>query len=157
MKHTIQKLFPQTANNDYKGYKIACYAFYAIIATTIVRSCIHMFAPDGGAQTIATIPLATYSSAASDTVIQIFALWGLSQLIVGFIYTVVAIRYRNLIPLMYLFIAFEYIMRELLGSMKPIILNGTAPGGSLNIPMVILALILFILSLRTPKDKCIKM
>ncbi len=42
-----------------------------------------MFAPDGGAQSIATIPLDSYTANGADTVILIFSYWGLSQLIIG--------------------------------------------------------------------------
>ena len=149
----LEKVFPKTADNTYKGNKIALYFFYLITANTVVRSLIHTFAADGGAQSIATIPLDSFSTQASQTVILIFALWGLSQLIMGILYVIVAFRYKSFIPLMYVFILFEYVMRMVLGMMKPIVTTGTAPGGVGNYVMIALALIMFIFSVNQTKIK----
>ena len=59
------KLLPDVIDNQYHGMKIAKYAFWLILAATIVRSLIHIFAADGGAQTIATIPLDSYPAEAA--------------------------------------------------------------------------------------------
>ncbi len=112
-----------------------------------------MFAPDGGAQTIATIPLNTFTSEGANTVIFIFSLWGLSQLIMGIFYVIVSLRYKSLIPLMYLFIFIEYLMRLILGTLKPIETSGTAPGAIINFIFPPLVIVLFLLSLNTKKSK----
>ena len=139
-------ILPKTVDNTYRGKKIAQWIFYAITIITIVRSLIHSFSSDGGAQSIATIPLDTYSDAASRTVIFIFSLWGLSQLIMGSFYAIVAFRYKSLIPLMYVFIFFEYSFRVIMGHLKPITIIGTAPGDIANYVFIPLSLVLFILS-----------
>lgn len=87
---------------------------------TVARSLIHLFAPDRGAQTIATTPLDTFTNEGVSAVILIFSLWGLSQLIMGIFYVIASWRYKSLIPLMYLFIFIEYLMRLILGALKPI-------------------------------------
>ncbi|MCK5128747.1 MAG: hypothetical protein KAQ68_02755 [Clostridiales bacterium] len=51
----MDKLFPKNANNDYDFNKVIVYIFYFLTVVTIGRSLIHIFAPDGGANTIATI------------------------------------------------------------------------------------------------------
>jgi hypothetical protein len=78
----------------------------------------------------------------------IFALWGLSQLLIGIVCGVVLWRYQALIPLMYLLMIFEYGMRIVLGLIKPIETIGTAPGGIGNFFIVPLAIIMLILSIR---------
>jgi hypothetical protein len=120
---------------------------------TVVRSLIHVFAPDGGAQTIATIPLDSFSNEGASAVILIFSLWGLSQLIMGMFYVIVCLRYKSLIPLMYLFIVFEYVMRLILGVLKPIETTGTAPGAIINFIFPPLVIILFLLSLNKSQSK----
>lgn len=147
----INHIFPKTIDNQYRGNKIALYFFYLIAAITVVRSLIHTFATDGGAQSIATIPLYNYSEQASKTVILIFALWGLSQLIMGIFYVIIALRYKSLIPLMYIFIVFEYFMRLVLGIIKPIVTEETAPGGVANFVLIPLGIILFTLSVYYQK------
>ena len=93
----LVKLFPATIDDNFPGNRIALYVFYALTALTLWRSQHHLLAHDGGAQSIATIPLDTYSANASDTIIGIFSLWGLSQLIIGLIYLIAALRYRAMI------------------------------------------------------------
>lgn len=151
-KLNVSNILPNIIDNKYRGNKIALYFFYLITAVTVVRSLIHTFSADGGAQSIATIPLDNYSAQASQTIILIFALWGLSQLIMGIFYVIIALRYKSLIPLMYIFIAFEYLMRLVLGIMKPIVTEETAPGGLANFILIPLAVILFVLSIYSPKE-----
>lgn len=144
----MHRLLPELVNDQYKGHKLALYFFYVITLVTIGRSLVHIFSLDGGAQSIATIPLNSYSQEASDVVIHIFAEWGLTQLLFGILYVIVSWKYKSLIPLMYLFIAIEYSGRLFLTFYKPIILEGTAPGGVGNYIMIPLALIMLFLSLR---------
>lgn len=147
------KVLPKEINNNYEGRKIALYLFYLFTIMTLVRSLIHIFAPDGGAQTIATIPLDTFTNEGASAVILIFSLWGLSQLIMGIFYVIVSWRYRSLIPLMYLFIFIEYLMRFILGTLKPIETSGTAPGAIINFIFPPLVIILLLLSLDSRKAK----
>jgi len=148
----IKYLFPNSIDNDYKGNMAPMYLFYVVTAFTIVRSIIHLVSPDGGAQSIATIPLHLYSKDASDTIIHMFSEWGLSQLLFGLFYIVVLIKYKSLIPLMYLFLVLEYSTRLLLSFYKPFALEGQAPGGIGNYILVPLFILMFILSLKNNRQ-----
>jgi hypothetical protein len=158
-KHIDFKLvLPKTIYNTYSGNIIPMAFFCFVIVFTIVRSLIHVLSPDGGSMSIATIPLNTYSSAAANTVIYLFGVWGLSQLIMGVFYLIVGLKYRSLIPLMYVFITVEYGMRIVIGHMKPIITGGIAPGAVGNYILVPLAIIMFFLSIlkKTVSENSIK-
>lgn len=147
------KLLPAVVDNQFRGIKISQYAFLLITLATIVRSLIHVFAPDGGAQSIATIPLASYSAQAAATVILMFSLWGLSQLLMGFVYLGVYLKYKSLIPMMYVLLTVEYAMRIVIGQMKPIVTSGTAPGRVGSWIMVPVCVVLLALSLIKRKAK----
>ena len=147
----INKLLPPTIDNNYKGNKIALWFFYLITAVTVVRSCIHMLKHDGGAQSIATIPLDSYTDAGAATVILIFAYWGLSQLMFGLIQVIVAFRYKSLIPLMYLMLIIEWGGRFVISLFKTIETTGQAPGGIGNKVLPIICLIMLFLSINDSK------
>ena len=147
------KILPAQIDNHYRGLKISQYAFFLITAVTLVRSLIHVFAPDGGAQSIATIPLDSYSAEAASTVILMFSLWGLSQLLMGIVYLGVSLKYRSLIPAMYVLVIFEYAMRIVIGQMKPIVTSGTAPGSIGNWIMVPVCAVLLVLSMVKEKQR----
>lgn len=151
MKNIIKKILPDEITNKFEGNKIAQYVFLLIIVITLGRSLIHIFAADGGAQSIAGFPLDTYSQAASSMVILIFSLWGASQLLMGFVYLAVYAKYKSLIPAMYVLIIIEYATRFLLGLYKPVISTHIVPGGVGDYIMVPLAIFMLILSLRSKK------
>lgn len=148
----LKLLFPKVIDNQFNGRRFALWFFYFITAVTLWRSQHHLFAPDGGAQTIATIPLDTFSQGAAATVIGIFAMWGVSQIIIGLIYLAAAVRYRSLIPMLYLLMIVEYIGRAGVGHFKPIMLAGTAPGGVINLPAAAVFTIMLVLSLWRKKS-----
>ena len=144
----LKNLFPKTITNNYCGAPTAKWVFVAITVLTIGRSLTHILLPDGGAQSIATIPLDDFTANGAAAVIHIFALWGLSQLMFGLLYALVLWRYQALIPLMWLFIMIEYGGRLLLTFAKPFEIVGTAPGAVGNYVFIPLALIMLVLSLR---------
>jgi hypothetical protein len=144
----IKILFPKTIDNNYRGAPVAKWVFVALVAMTVVRSLAHIFLPDGGAQSIATIPLDDFTSNGASAIVHIFALWGLSQLLFGLLYVVVLWRYQTFIPLMWLFIIIEYIGRMLLTITKPFEIMGTAPGAVGNYILIPLSLLMFGLSLK---------
>ena len=148
IKAVLGNLFPRQITSEFPGFKIALWAFYLFTALTLWRSQHHLFAHDGGAQSIANIPLDTYSDTAAATIIGVFALWGLSQLVIGLIYLVAAIRYRSMIPTLYLLSLVEYLVRAFyIPAYKQIETPGTAPGAAGNLPLAIFSLVMLALSL----------
>lgn len=151
MNNERVRILPKSIDNEYKGKPISKYVFLVLTVITIVRSLIHIFATDGGAQSIATIPLDSYTTAGAATVIMMFALWGLSQLLTGIVYFIVYLKYKSLIPAMYVLLLIEYIFRIIIGTMKPIVTAGTAPGGIGNYILIPLCAIMLFLSLIKSK------
>ena len=149
----INRLFPKEVTNTYQGKAIAKWVFVAMVVMTISRSLAHIVIPDGGAQSIATIPLDDFTQNGATVVIGMFAQWGLTQLLFGLLYVIVLWRYQSLIPLMWLFIFFEWTGRLLVGLAKPMGTMDTAPGAIGNLIFPLLALIMFILSINTKKSE----
>lgn len=145
-------LLPQANLSTYRGHPIAKWVFIVITFITLARSLVHIITPDGGAQSIATIPLDTFTAAGAEAVIFVFGLWGISQLLLGFVFVLVIWRYAALIPLMYVFILMEYAMRFGLGVFKSLQTTGTAPGGIGNYVFIGLSILMLIVALRTSKD-----
>jgi len=146
------KIFPKELSNNYQGEPIAKWVFIAMVVMTIARSLSHVLLPDGGAQSIATIPLDDFTATGAKVVIGMFAQWGLTQLMFSFLYIIVLWRYQSLIPLMWLFIFFEWTGRLFVGFAKPIETVGTAPGAIGNLIFPLAAIIMLILSLKTKKN-----
>ena len=157
MKNIIKIILPKQYDNQIVGSKIALYAFYVLTVVTLWRSQHHLFAADGGAQTIATVPLDTFTAAGAQAVIGVFGLWGLSQLIIGLVYLLVALRYRSMVPLMYLLMIVEYSFRAFYFPVsKAIPTAGTAPGAIINIPFILFAITMLTLIVVGDRQKKVK-
>jgi hypothetical protein len=83
------------------------------------------------------------------------SVWGLQQLIFCLVNIVVLFRYRNLIPLMYIFWLLEWLARPLVvGLLHPLgeeYFTGTTPG-IVGVPFAVGFLtLMFILSLKSSK------
>lgn len=148
----FSRIFPRDTQ-AYNGHKAALYLFYVLTVITLMRSLTHMFSADGGAQSIATIPLDQFTENGTAAVVLVFALWGLSQLIVGLLYVFACFRYRGLIPSFYLLLIFEYAMRIYLTHIKPVVVEGVAPGAIGDYVMVPVAIMFFFLSICKPGSK----
>jgi hypothetical protein len=103
-----------------------------------------MLAPDGGAQSIATIDV---SVAGGANIIAIFGQWGAIQLLLAVLLWVLLLRYRGLVPLVLLVFILEPPLRALAGHLKPVVTEGVAPGAALNWAVVPILVAVFLLSL----------
>jgi len=146
------RLLPSSFDNNFDGHPASLWLFGLITTVTLGRSLTHIFLPDGGAQSIATVPLNQYSSGAESAVISIFALWGLSQLLIAIVMLIAALRYRSMVPLLYLFLVGEYSARICIGIFKPLETLQTPPGAIGNLVLLGAAVLGIFLSLRTQDE-----
>jgi len=75
----LETLFPATVDNVFPGPKIAQWIFWLLTTVVILRSLVIVVKDDGGAQSIASVPLDSMTADGKAAVIAIFAQWGLSQ------------------------------------------------------------------------------
>ena len=101
-------LLPAQADNQLTGGRVPVYVFGVLAVISFVRSCIHVFAPDGGAGSIAGMDL---SVSGASGIIFAFGLWGSAQLIYALVQLAVVTRYRSLVPAMYLLLFVETLLR----------------------------------------------
>jgi hypothetical protein len=114
-----------------------------------VRSLIHIFAPDGGANSIAGIAVDVQGGS---NIIAIFAQWGALQLLLALIYWLVIYRYRFLVPAMLAVVVLEQLFRIGAGHLKPLIVASPPPeaiGSQILLPLAIVA---FLWSLIRKKE-----
>jgi hypothetical protein len=132
-------LLPTQADNTIRGGKVPVAVFAVLAAISLVRSCIHVFAPDGGAGSIAGMDL---SVAGASGIVFAFGLWGSAQLIYALVQLAVVIRYRSLVPAMYLLLFVEILLRMLVGRVKPVTFAHTPPGAIGNYVLLPLSLLM---------------
>ena len=143
----MKKLIPETIENKIPSNKFVYYFCLLLVTFNLFRSLEHIFAEDGGAESIAGVPLSSYSEEAANNIVSIFAQWGFSQLVLACILLLVVLKIREFIPLMLLIIALENILRGAVGLYKPLIL-GDAPPGAVSPIIGLVTLVVFFISIR---------
>lgn len=143
----MKKLIPETIENKIPSNKFVYYFCLLLVTFNLFRSLEHIFAEDGGAESIAGIPLSSYSEEAANNIVSIFAQWGFSQLVLACMLLLVVLKMRELIPLMLLIIALENILRGAVGLYKPLIL-GDAPPGAVSPIIGLVTLVVLFISIR---------
>ena len=143
MKLDIKRVLPRDpfVYNGHGFIRIIT-ALYLLIV--VIRSCIHLFAADGGANSIAGIDV---SVEGGDNIIAIFHQWGAIQLILAGLLVVLFFRYPGFTPLVVLTLAIDPIMRALAGQMMSVTSQSTPPGEALNWPAFFTLVLLFVASL----------
>ena len=144
MKLDIKRVLPRDPfiYDDHKSIRIITAVYLLIV---VIRSCVHLFASDGGANSIAGIDV---SVEGGDNIIAIFHQWGAIQLILAGLLVVLFFRYPGLTPLVVLTLAIDPIMRALAGQMMLVTSQSTPPGEALNWPTFFTLLLLFVASLK---------
>ena len=149
MKLDIKKVLTKDTS-IFQGFRPIRLIAVLYMLVMVTRSCVHLFAADGGAQSIAGIDT---SVEGGDNIIAIFHQWGAIQLILAALLLLLFFRYPGLTPLILLTLAIEPVMRFIAGQMMRLTTTGTPPGKTFNAAAFTLLLILFIVSLvnKTPR------
>ena len=143
MKFDIKELLPKNPTK-FEGVRAVRIVTAIYLLVMVVRSCIHLFAADGGAQSIAGIDT---SVEGGNNIIAIFHQWGAIQLILAVLLFVLFFRYPGFTPLILLTLALDPVMRFIAGQMMSVTTTGTPPGEALNAAAFYLLALLFIASL----------
>lgn len=144
-------LLPSPADNIYRGSRIAFWFFIAFVCLMTWRSVIHMFFEEYGMHSIANFIALSGDPDPMPLIYMFFSLWGLAQLIFCGICWVVILRYKSLIPLMFIFWLVEWSIRLFVYPVMEksvvddgIYTNGMTPGAS-GAPYIVFLLIIFLL------------
>ena len=137
-------LFPNKLNLQSMFVRLSFVLIVVFTLVGIIRSLLHIFLPDGGAQVIATIPLDSFTEEAKAVVIGMFALWGLSQLLSSLIYVYILFKKKQWLPFAWFLLLIEYASRWLIGQFKPFETVQTAPGAIGNYVFMILSVAMLV-------------
>jgi hypothetical protein len=135
---------------EYQGFPAVRLITLAFLLIVVVRSVIHLFTPDGGAESIAGIDT---SVSGGNNIIALFHQWGAIQLLLVGLLLTLFFAYKGFTPLVVFFLALDAPMRALAGMMGKIESAHTPPGEALNWPAFFFLATLFIVSLLQKNSK----
>lgn len=142
----LDRILPAQFDNTYRGHVVALWLFVPIVVMKLGIALLHVFSADGGAQSISTIPLDAYPSGAAQNIVALFSRVGVEQLVLGVMFVVALVRYRAMIPLLYLVVVTESVANEAVRFMKPLALAGASGARTPALVVMIAGVVGFLLS-----------
>ena len=110
----IERLLPRQVDNRFDGHRAALWLLGLFIALKLVMSVNSIFNTASVAAGADGIPLESFGPAAAREVLTLFALNALGQLALALIGLTILIRYRALVPFIYLVSLGEQLARRLI-------------------------------------------
>lgn len=149
----FNQILPQRLDNTYRGHKLALWLIALVVSVRIAQSLLVIFNGYSVARTADGIPLDTYPPAAAQTVVALFALGGLSRLIIALLCVLVLVRYRSAIPFMFALLVLAFLASQLIDHFVPIVRTGTPPGPVVNSILFALMIVGLALSLSSQGNR----
>lgn len=143
----LNRIFPPRFDSNYRGHKLALWLFGLLLLIKLGISLSSIFDTYNVVRSADGIPLDTFTSGGSETVVSVTALLGLSQLLLASFGVLALIRYRAMIPFIYVLFLVEYFAKKWIQVVKPIIRVGTPPATYVNLVLIILLVTGLVLSL----------
>jgi hypothetical protein len=128
----LSRLFPKQIDNVYSGQWLALWLLVPVVLVKLLMG----FNVAGlnpwvtsrfVAETADRIPLDTFGPEAASIVLFLFASWGLGLLLLSLLAVLALIRYRAMIPLMFLVLALEQVGRKAIALINPIARTAGTP------------------------------
>ncbi len=145
----LNRILPQQFNNNYRGHKLALWLFIPILFLKIGISLSSIFDTYNVVRSADGIPIDTFTSVGAEAVVSVTTLLGLSQFLLATLGVLALIRYRAMIPLMYVLFLVEYLAKKWILLVKPIVRTGTSSGTYVNLVLIGLLIAGLVLSVRT--------
>lgn len=142
----FSRLFPRQIDNAYRGSRLAIALFTLFVLMKAIISINSLANTRSVATGADAIPLESYGEGGAAAVLSLFALHSLGQLMLVLLSALVLVRYRAMIPLMFLLLLVEHVGRRMLLLAYPIARSEGPPIG-LYINLGLLALLVLGLAL----------
>ena len=142
----LNKLLPRSIDQTYDGRKLALWLLGLLLLVKGAMGLNSIFNGYTVATTADRIPLDTFAPAGANAVITFLAFWGLSQLIFSMLGVLALVRYRAMVPLVYVLLLVELVGRKLILIAMPIA-KVSSPSFPINTALITLLVIGLALSL----------
>ena len=152
MATALNRIFPRSLDNTYRGHPLAVWFFVPVVVLKTGIALSTIFNGRNAAQSADGIPLDRFGAGGAEAVVALFAIWGLAQLVLSVFGVLAIARYRAMIPLMFVLLLLEHLARKWILLVKPIARTGTPAGSYVNLAILILMIVGLALSLWRRAD-----
>jgi hypothetical protein len=129
----FDRILPRSLDNSYRGQKLALWLFGLLV---LMKSVIGLNSVINGAAVMTTadgIALTTYPAAAAQNLVALWALIGLAHIVMGVLGVLVLVRYRGMVPLMFVLLLLQHLGGRLVLQFHPIVRTGAPPASVINL------------------------
>jgi hypothetical protein len=140
-------LLPRSLDNSYRGHK---FGLWLLGLLALMKSVIGVNSIVNGAAVMSKadgIALNTYSVAAVQNLVALWALLGLFHLIISLLCVLALVRYRRMVPLMFALLLLQHVAGRVIGQFHPIVRTGAPPASAINAALLTVMIVGFALSL----------
>lgn len=157
----LTRVFPKQIDNNYQGRVLAIWLLVPVALVKLLQGVnIGGLLGTGRSREILEnvdrVPVSTFPAEAASHLVFLFAAWGLGVFILGLLGMVVLLRYRAMIPLMYLLLLIEQLGRKVLSTIhldRPFLSLAASPANLINLGLLLAIGIGFLLSLSGRRSK----
>lgn len=143
MNFDFNKVFPD-APAVFEGSSVVRFALALLLIVMVVRSCIHLFASDGGAHRIGGVDT---SVEGGNNIVAMFHQWGAIQLLLAVLLVALYFRYPGFTPLILLTVALDPVLRFVASRKMKVTTVKTPPGAALNGLAFVIIMVFFVISI----------
>ena len=153
MSALLHRLFPRQADQRFHGHRAALWLLGLLIALKLVMSINSILNTEAVAVGADGFPIGSFDPAAARAVLMLFALTALGQLTLALIALAALIRYRGLVPFIYLVLLSEQVARRLVVESYAVSrAEGSSAGWYVNMALLALLVMGFLLSLMPSRE-----
>ncbi|MBL8781265.1 MAG: hypothetical protein JNL06_10040 [Alphaproteobacteria bacterium] len=150
----LSRIFPRQID-EYRGYQLAVWllALFLLVKTFASVNAIGLnplWSNRDVLRGVEKVPLDTFSTEGASAAMVLFAWWGVTALVFTVLGFIAVVRYRAMVPLVYLLMAINHIGQQVLADTSPLV---RMLGAGEPRPLIVIAVLLigFGMSLTTPR------
>ncbi|HUG28590.1 MAG TPA: hypothetical protein VMK53_09880 [Gemmatimonadales bacterium] len=159
----LTRLFPEQIDNDHRGHVLAIWILALLAPIKLLQGANVAGLLGAGKsrhilETADRVPVSAFPAEAASHLVFLFAAWGLGVFVLGLLGIVVLLRYRAMIPLMYLLLLIEQVGRKTLSTVhldRPFLSLAASPANLINwgfLSAIVIGLVLSLYGRRRPKN-----
>ena len=152
----FNRIFPKQFDNDYRGHRFGFWLFIPVVLMELSMGANSLFNTRTVVMLADGIPLDRYDAGSADAVVALFAIAGLFRVLLALQGVLVLIRYRAMIPFMYLLLLILHVGSKALLLEHPVARSGVSSahlGSSFILALLAMLLIGFVLSLMNKANR----
>ncbi len=155
----LTPLLPRQIDNDFRGHVVAIWLLVPVVLAKFLQGAnvAGLLGTEKSRQVLEgvdKVPVSTFPAEAASQLVFSFSVWGLGIFVLGLLGVIVLLRYRAMIPLMYVLLLIEQLGRKALSTVhlgRPFLSLDPSPANIINwifLSLIVVGLLLSLVGRR---------